>query len=354
MQPIEYDNILYVSGINKIGGVETYIYELAKKYYKYDIAVVYKTADQIQLNRLKEYVPCIQHHGQRLLCKTLIMNYDIDILNYVDSGTVYLTLHSDYFNSKVSCIIPKHKKIDYYIAITKHLYNSMKAAGIDNVIFSFNPISVPKEKKPLILMSATRLTPDKGSNRMKALANALDRHGINYVWYVFTNSIDDINNSNVIFLKPRLDVTSFMSIADYIVQLSDSEALCYTVAESLFRSIPVIVTPIPSFVEMGFKDKETGYYLDFDLSNIDEVCNNILTIPKFTIDRYTDKYNLILTKGKSKYLEDLNTFVDVICTGSYYDIALDRDVMDNEVIKVNKVRAEELVSAKVCKYLDKG
>lgn len=352
MQPIEYDNILYVSDINIIGGVETYIYELVKKYYRYDIAVVYKTGYDVQINRLKKYVPCIKHKGQRIKCKTLIMNYDLTILDFVDSGTVYLTLHSDYFNSNVTGAIPKDKRIDYYIAITKHLYNSMIAAGIKNVKFSYNPISVQAEKKPLVLMSATRLTPDKGSNRMKELANCLDKHNINYVWYVFTNSVDNINNPNVIFLKPRLDVTSFMYMADYVVQLSDSEALCYTVAESLFRNIPVIVTPIPSFIDMGFKDKETGYYLDFDLSNIDEVCKNILTIPKFTLTKYNDKYNQILTKGKSRYLEKLKNKVEVICTGSYYDTSLGRNVKDNEVIVVNQVRAEELISANVCKYLN--
>ena len=37
---IKHANIFYVRNIHAIGGVETYVYELAKKYKDYDIAVV--------------------------------------------------------------------------------------------------------------------------------------------------------------------------------------------------------------------------------------------------------------------------------------------------------------------------
>ena len=42
---IECNNLFYVSNFNSIGGVETYIFELVRKYKDYDITVVYKTGD---------------------------------------------------------------------------------------------------------------------------------------------------------------------------------------------------------------------------------------------------------------------------------------------------------------------
>ena len=41
---IEHSNILYLRDISELGGVETFLWEMLKKYHKYDIAVVYKTA----------------------------------------------------------------------------------------------------------------------------------------------------------------------------------------------------------------------------------------------------------------------------------------------------------------------
>ena len=46
MEIIKHANIFYVKEIHKIGGVETYVYELAKKYKMYDIAVVCKSVSK--------------------------------------------------------------------------------------------------------------------------------------------------------------------------------------------------------------------------------------------------------------------------------------------------------------------
>ncbi len=58
---------------------------------------------------------------------------------------------------------------------------------------------------------------------MIKLANALDRNGIDYIWYIFTNDTNAINNPNIIYMKPRLDVRFWIKRADYLVQLSDTE-----------------------------------------------------------------------------------------------------------------------------------
>ena len=55
-----YTNVFYISHFNVIGGIETYIYELAKKYHKYDITVVYSSGDSKQIARLRKYVRVIK------------------------------------------------------------------------------------------------------------------------------------------------------------------------------------------------------------------------------------------------------------------------------------------------------
>ena len=37
-----YNNVFYFKKINKIGGTEQFLYEIAKKYNKYDITIIYK------------------------------------------------------------------------------------------------------------------------------------------------------------------------------------------------------------------------------------------------------------------------------------------------------------------------
>lgn len=58
---------------------------------------------------------------------------------------------------------------------------------------------------------------------MVKLANALDRYGVDYVWYIFTNDTKEINNPNIVWMTPRLDVRHWIKRADYLVQLSDTE-----------------------------------------------------------------------------------------------------------------------------------
>lgn len=65
------------------------------------------------------------------------------------------------------------------------------------------------------------------------LSKLLDRENIPYIWYIFTDSGAVINNPNIIYMQPRLDIIDYIANADYLVQLSDCEAYCYSVVESL-------------------------------------------------------------------------------------------------------------------------
>lgn len=136
---------------------------------------------------------------------------------------------------------------------------------------------------------------------MVKLANALDNAGIEYIWYVFTNDKQAINNPNIFYMSPRLDIYKWLSHADFLVQLSDTEACSYSINEALYRNIPVVVTPLPYLAEIGVEDGKNAYIVEFDCKNINEVARKMVNIPKFEFKHLSENYDKILAKGKSKY-----------------------------------------------------
>lgn len=135
-----------------------------------------------------------------------------------------MVIHADYTQPCYK-VYPnfKHPKIKKVLAITKFIQDSVKKKFDLDTELCYNPLVLEERKKPIILVSATRLSAIKGGNRMKLLAETLDRKNVNYIWYVFTSDMDNIHSKNVIFLQPRLDVYRWIQNADYLVQLSDTE-----------------------------------------------------------------------------------------------------------------------------------
>ena len=142
----------------------------------------------------------------------------------------------------------------------------------------------------------------------------------------------------------KIDITKWLSQATYVVLLSDSEACSYTLNEALYRNIPIITTPLPYLEEIGVRDGENGYIMDFDCSNVDNIVENITKIPKFTFKRLDDKYGELFTKDKSHYDQDQNQLVQVQVLKTYHDIELNRVVESGEIIKepMKLSRAEHL------------
>ena len=359
---IEHDNILYIRDLSEIGGVETYIWEMAKKYQDLDIAVVYKTAHYTQLARLNNLCRTYQHTNQKIKCKVAIINYDTSIIDYIDSSIyrenakanegIYQVVHGDYENAAYSWKPPTDSRIKMYIGVTKYICESFKRiTNLENVTYGYNPLTIEEKPKPIILLSATRLSAIKGKDRMIKLANALDQASIDYTWLVFTNDVNAIPSPNVMYMKPTLDIGKWYDLADYLVQLSDTEACSYSINEMLYRNKPVIVTPLPYLKEIGVKDKVNSYIMEFDCSNIDEIVKNIRNIPKFEFKKLPDNYSDILIPGKSKYKVDLKTIVEVKCIVPYPDIETNQYKNINDTWKTNKVRAEYLESHGVVKII---
>ena len=223
---IKHKNIVYISYISELGGVETYVHEVAKKYNYLDLAVIYKEADSKQLSRLSKLCPCYKHTNQKIICNVAVINFDVSIIDYINmKAKIYCGLHCDYkFCKKFDGTEPPiHKRIYKYIALTHYIAKTFKEiTGFDNIIVRSNPLTIIKEQT-LLLVSATRLSPIKGKYRMQELANALDTANINYIWIVLTNDTNKLTSPNVVFLEPKLDISCILDKADYLIQLSDSE-----------------------------------------------------------------------------------------------------------------------------------
>lgn len=296
-----YDTIFYISHINTIGGIETFFYQLAKQFEDRNITIVCKTGDDKQIERLKKYVRVVKHEGNKIKCQKAFFNYNIDIIDYVEAKEYIQILHSDYKSMGIK--LNKHPKINRYLAVSNQVAKGIKEVyGIECEVI-YNPYQKEEPKRVLNLISATRLTTEKGKSRMIKLGEELNKAGIPYLWLIFTNDTNAIDNPNIVYMKPRLDILDYISNADYLVQLSDAEAYCYSIVESLSVNTPIITTNLPVLKELGVNETNS-IILDFDMSNldVDKIYNKTFN---FKYDPPKNNWGKEITKSKSKYKEEL-------------------------------------------------
>ena len=304
------NNVYWVGNLNVIGGVETAIYEIAKSVSNYDFVVYYNNVPKEQLRRLKKYVRCVKYNGEKIKCKKMFMNYDISIIDNVDAQEYIQIVHCVF---KYNTLKPHtHDKITKYYAVGIEACESFKQITGKQCEVLHNPLQVEKPKKILKLISATRIASDKGKicKRMQQLVDELEKNNIPYEWQIFTNGEHSVHGEKVIYRLPTLDIRDKIADSDYLVQLSDTEAFCYSVLESLHLNTPVIVTPIPCFDEMNVENGKNGYILDFNMKNIPifDIYNNI---PKFEYPTIKNEWLDQIIKVKSNYKEEREMRVKV-------------------------------------------
>ena len=225
-------NIIYIKNLNLIGGTESFIYYLVKKYKDHDITVFYKSGSQEQVNRIRQYTRVKKYIGQPIQCEKAFVNYTTDILDTVEAKEYIQIIHTDF--KEQGLIFYRNPKITKYIGVTQIVCDSFKKYTGYDCELCYNPISIDNPKKMLKLISATRLTKEKGGDRIIKLANALDAKGIPYIWLVFTDNIDKVIHPNIFSIPAKMDIFKYIANADYLVQLSDKgEGFGYAPAEAL-------------------------------------------------------------------------------------------------------------------------
>ena len=350
-----YVNIFYHRHILTIGGVETFLYELAKlsSNYKRDLTIVYRTGDANQIARLKRYCRVVRYDDieKPIVCKRSFFNYAVDIIDNVEAEEYIQIIHADFKSEilKNSSITPSDKITKYYAVSENNAKSYKELTGKDNVEVLYNPITIEEDvPRIMTLVSAQRLTSEKGGKRLEQVAKLLDKSNISYIWHVFSNDQLSYNSPNVIYHKSTLDIRKWIKYADYTVLLSDTEGFSYTAYESLLLGTPLIITELPILSELG-ADKTNSIILKFDLSNldVDEIYRKAGTF-KFNYSAKPTKW-LQLLKGKSTY--DFK-MCKIVAINNYFDMEEQKKVYVGDIYEVPMYRAEYIVNKGFAKYYE--
>lgn len=280
--------ILYHNNLLKFGGVDTFVYNFVKKMNKYfDILFLYTTADKNNLERIKKYVKTEQYNKDKkyicdiCICASAWGQYPDSVI--AKSGRYIQMVHADYERAKeVGFYYNKWQKTTEHIGVSDYVCKVFKQLyPKENITRIYNILDEAQETKPILkLISATRVSKEKGYERMLKLAQELKKANIRFRWTIFT----DLNLYNqkpfdleeIVYMKPSHDFFDYIKEADYGVQLSDTEGYSYFINECLQYGTPVICTNFPSAYE-SVENEKNGYILDMNLSNLDinKIINNI-------------------------------------------------------------------------------
>ena len=349
-------NIFYFYSLNDIGGVETFLYYLSKKYSDYDITVYYSDSNSSisQINRLKKYVRVKKYNGEQINCDTAFWNYKPLIIDKVNAKEHIQVIHANYL--KQPNLWKPNQKITKYVAVSKDCANAFtELTGID-CEYAYIPIEYDFKRQRLLITAAQRMDTMKGVERIKRLDQELSKQNIPHLILVFTNKVDNYVSNNVIYVSSRLDIANYIKGSDYFFCGSDYEAYGLSPVEALCLGVPVIRTPLKVFEELGMNDSNS-IVLNFDCSNIEEVINKMINI-KFNF-KYTpkkDTWDKYLAKGESTYQKDLNTIVNVKCIErkGYYDLEKNNEFIKYEQeFPINKARADHLVELGLVEIIKK-
>lgn len=337
-------NVIYFPNFNYCGGTETFCYEFCLKYGKYyDISVVYESGDPTMMKHIEEVAARVIKYrsGDKIVCDTFILGYGHAIIDNVEAKTIIQTFHADYICRHLNPCFDERIKLRF--GVSDNTTNGIREhyPWAKDMTTMYNPYTPKKPKKVLNLISATRLSPEKGLERMKIFAEKLDEAGIQFHWDIYTDIPRESFNKSVAIMPCRMDVLDFIAKADYLVQLSDTEGFSYTVVEALSVGTPVICTEFLVAQENGVIDGKTGFILPFDMSKI-PLAKIVKGLPKFKYEVRETHYDDYLVSGECEYKDDRSQMVNVRVKMIYQDLQLKKTMQTGETFTATRDRGEYL------------
>ena len=278
-EELDLDIVIYADCFYQIGGIESWAYYTCKRYNDGQITLMYKSADSEQIRRLSEVVDCVQYTGQEFHCNRIIYVAPIYVHDdeiYKGAKERFLINHVCYGDSKNQEVF-ELPELDGIFAVSDECKKSCKKRMLGDIVTLYNPVEIEKPKKVLRLVTASRWSEDKGSKQMLEFAKRLDKAGISFIWYVFSNEEPESHHQNMIFMYPRYDLASIIADCDYGVQFTRIESYGLFPVECLKCGTPVILTDLKVFREIGIDEKNAFFY-DWDLNGPD--VKELLKIPK--------------------------------------------------------------------------
>jgi len=266
---LDLDVVIYIKNFSKIGGIETWTYYTCKKYNVGQITVLYNFGDKEQLERLEKVANLIQYTGQEFHCNKIIFGapvfIDMDLYRMADKR--YLINHVCYgdANNQEVFEIPE---LDGNFAVSDYCRDSCKKRMLGDIVTLYNPVEIDKPEKVLKLITACRWAKTKGNQQMLDFADRLDKKGIRYIWFVFTDEEPEYHSPNMVFMKPRLDLSSIIAECDWGIEFSKLESYGLFPTECLILGTPVVLTDLPVFREIGISEDNALFY-DWELNGPD-------------------------------------------------------------------------------------
>jgi len=358
-----FANLYYFKHICKIGGTEQFLYELAKKYHKYDLTIMYDECDFEQLLRLKRLVRCVRREvGKTYYAEKAFYNFNIDAIGQIEAKEHIFVCHAIYQELGYKPPID-HPKITKIIGVSKYAKKQIELQEEIQKVnkpveYCYNPLTLEKPDKVIRLVSACRLEDrTKGGARTLKLIDALDKYcektGRHYLWAIFTNSMPSmVESPNVIIMKPRADVRPYIADSDWLVQVSNNmETYCYSINEALEYGVRIVRTPLTVAEELNIP-KEAELVLDWDCENINKVVEGIFKDKKeFSYKAPKDGWKTLLAQKTSNYTFK-NEGVLIKPIRAYYDMELRKYVSAwGESWVVSEDRARELVRKRLVRVL---
>ena len=310
-----YKNVIYVGDYcnGRFNGYITWINNIGRCFGNdYDIVVMYdKMFEPTRKIFAKHFKTVQKQEDVAYLCDRLLVTYSTYYYpkNIICTDESYLFIHgnmSDYPNTRKYY----HDIYTKYIAVSKIAQE--KAAGYfpvkdSEIDYINNPIRIDKEqiKYHLKLVSAQRDAEVKRTERIKKIADILNKEEIPYTWNLFTDSATpDKIFGGLVYRSPIANTLPYVNDCDYFVQLSDSEAYSYSVLEAIYLNTKVVVTPLECYDEMKI-DKESSIIIPFEFfddnnkdklrevvlrmyHNVDKKYNNRLDDSQF--ERYNELF----------------------------------------------------------------
>ena len=347
IRPLETQVVIWTSETQQIGGIETFIYNFCLQMREhYDITVLYDKMDTKQIERLEPFVRVLKNQGQKIICETLIVNRITDTppknVSYKHSVQMVHTCAMGVYKIPRNC--------DEMVFVSEA---AAKSFGESDYKVIHNMTKPKRITKALLLVSATRLTWEKGQSRMIDLADELNAAGIPFIWIYFTYQRIPAEYPNFIHMKPTLDISEYIKAADYLVQLSDYEAFCYSLVESLEMGTPVLTTPISVLPEIGVEDGVNGYVLPMNIRGSGYDFKKIIDRPLKGTFKYEYDNESLVNEWKSligdmipkhDYEPHKAQYKSVRIRQKYHDIQVGRVMERGETLRMEEQRARELLS----------
>lgn len=276
----------YYHHINSIGGVEIAILNLIERLNPYyDITVAYSlgNSDIEMLIRMSEFASIINLNHKQIEVDTVVYCSLYCQKDKIAAKRHLRWLHGCLTDMKAS--LPANDKIDEYIAVGKvckdQLDLQLKGKESNLIYNELNSkiqelanVKIRKGAKGILnLITVSRISREKGFERMFKISEQLNKDNIDYEWTIVGEGYDKGYEASIRKEAPeqwnfvgKLDNPfPYIKNADFLLQLSDYEAFGFVLLEALVLGTTVITTDYSSASEMI--NKSNGYIIKKDLSD---------------------------------------------------------------------------------------